>query len=124
MNEIEALFRYNQPTTLKQLLGFLGLANYYRKFIEHFAEIAHSLYELATANRSNKYKLKGFSEECKKAFEYLRTCLTDETKVLLIPDLEKIFKLIVDSSIFGIGSALTQQDDKGSGDHVLIIPST
>ena len=52
--KIEALFRYEQPTTLKQLLGFLGLANYYRKFIEHFAEIAHSLYELATANRSNK----------------------------------------------------------------------
>jgi hypothetical protein len=44
-SKIEALFRYKQPTTLKQLLSFLGLASYYRKFIDHFTMIAHALYE-------------------------------------------------------------------------------
>jgi len=79
--KIEALFRYREPITLRQLLGFLGLAGHYRKFIEHFAEVAHSLYECANTNRGNSRRLKQFTEECRKAFNTLRECLTDETKV-------------------------------------------
>jgi hypothetical protein len=75
--------------------------------------ILQKIYRNATANQTYKYKQKGFSEECKKAFDYLRKCFTDETKVLLTPDMEKIFKLFVESSKHGIGAAVTQQDDKG-----------
>ena len=111
--KVEALYRYEEPKTLKQLLSFLGLASYYRKFIEHFTELAHELYECATANRNNKRRLKDFNNKCKEAFDNLRKYLVDESKVLLLPDLNKTFKLYCDACDYGIGSALTQQDDKG-----------
>ena len=69
--KVEALFRYQEPTTVRQLLGFLGLAGHYRKFIEHFAEIAHSLYECASLNKANKRKLREFTDDCRKAFNTL-----------------------------------------------------
>ena len=112
-SKVEALYRYEEPKTLKQLLSFLGLASYYRKFIEHFTELAHELYECATANRNNKRRLKDFNNKCKEAFDNLRKYLVDESKVLLLPDLNKTFKLYCDACEYGIGSALTQQDDKG-----------
>ena len=111
--KVEALFRYQEPTTVRQLLGFLGLAGHYRKFIEHFAEIAHSLYECASLNKANKRKLREFTDDCRKAFN-TRECLADENKVLLLPDLNKIFKLFCDASSFGIGATLTQQDSQGN----------
>jgi hypothetical protein len=40
--KVEALYRYNELTTVKQLLGFLGLSKFYRKFIQHFVKIAHA----------------------------------------------------------------------------------
>ena len=53
-SKIEALFTYNAPRTVKQLFSFLGLASYYRKFIENFTKLAHALYECANENRWNK----------------------------------------------------------------------
>ena len=58
-SKIEALFRYNQPTTLKQLFSFLGLASYYRKFIEQFTKLAHALYKCCEENILNKGKTIG-----------------------------------------------------------------
>lgn len=108
--KVEALFRYEEPATLRQLLSFLGLSSYYRKFVEKFIEIAHTLYECIVENKNNKGKLKNWTKERLDAFNTLRTYLTNYDKVLLLPDLEKIFKLFCDSSFYGIGACLSQQD--------------
>ena len=57
-SKTEALFRYPKPTTQKQLLSFLGLASYYRKFIRDFATTASPLY---TASIEKKLV---WNEEC------------------------------------------------------------
>ena len=109
--KIEALMRYPRPMTLKQLFSFLGLASYYRKFIENFTKLAHALYECCEANKNNKRSLM-WTAECQKSFDTLRTCLTDESKVLLIPDLAKPFKLFTDACEYGIGAVLSQEETK------------
>jgi hypothetical protein len=40
---VKAIFTFSQPRTLKELQSFLGLANYYRKFIENYSRIAAGL---------------------------------------------------------------------------------
>ena len=44
--KIEALKNYKRPTFVVEIQSFLGLASYYRRFIKHFADIAHPLIEL------------------------------------------------------------------------------
>ena len=95
--------------TLKQLFSFLGLASYYRKFVENFTKLAHALYACCEANKNNKKSLV-WTAECQESFEALRNCLTDESKVLLIPDLSKPFKLFTDACEYGVGAVLAQEE--------------
>ena len=77
--------------------------------MENFTNMAHALYECCVLNKNNKRKLI-WSDECQKSFESLRNYLTDTTKVLMIPDFTKTFKLFTDAYEYGIGEVLTQED--------------
>ena len=103
-NKCLALFQYPRPSTLTQILSFLGLASYYRKFIRNFATTASPLYRISTNTKKFSW-----NEECEKAFTDLRTCLTVTDCVLLLPQFDKPFKLETDASNYGIGAVLSQQ---------------
>lgn len=45
-DKIRAVLDWPEPTTVKQVYGFLGLTGYYRKFIGRYAEIASPLTDL------------------------------------------------------------------------------
>jgi len=47
---IEAVKEYPEPRTTRQLIGFLGLAGYYRRFIPNFSKIAKPLTKLVKKN--------------------------------------------------------------------------
>ncbi|CAF1080795.1 unnamed protein product [Brachionus calyciflorus] len=109
-SKCEALFQFKRPKTLTQLQSFLGLAQYYRKFIENFAKIASPLYRLTTKEESaNKNKL-NWSDECENSYNTLRNYLTKD-KILFLPDLKKKFVLETDASNTGIGAVLNQKKD-------------
>ena len=90
---------------MRQLRGFMGLANYYRKFIKVFAKIAASL----NKHLNNTEKAVLFEDEAEKAFETLKSELTNIDNVLTLQDFELPFILETDASDDCIGAALMQR---------------
>ena len=109
-SKCEALYKYKRPQTLTQLQSFLGLAQYYRKFIENFAKIAAPLYRLTTKEEAANKKELNWDEACEIAYTTLRNYLTRD-KILMLPDLKKKFVLETDVSNTGVGAVLSQEKD-------------
>ena len=104
-SKVEVVRNFPTPASLKELTSFLGLANYYRRFIKGFSEIASPL------NALTKKGVKFFwSESCANAFDLLKHALIS-APVLAFPDFEEQFLLYVDASLTGIGFALAQVQD-------------
>ena len=104
------------PTTQQEVQQFLGLAGYYRRFIENFATIAKPLHRL-----SEKTCPFVWNEECQTAFETLRRQLVT-CPVLAFPDYTKPFILDTDASEDGIGAVLSQVHDDAK-EHVVAYDS-
>ena len=88
---------------MSEIRSFLGLAGYYRRFIEHFSKIAKPMTDLLKKNR--KY---AWTEECKKSFQELKTRLTT-APILVLPDDTKDFTVYCDACRNGLGAVLMQE---------------
>src|SRR3954470_12640723 len=82
--------------------SFLGLAGYYRRFIENFAKIAKPMKELL-----KKEKKFLWTEACEASFQELKKRLVT-APVLCLPDIQKDFQVYCDASRQGLGSVLMQ----------------
>lgn len=60
------------PSTKRELQAFLGLCNYYRRFVPHFSHIARPLTKLTGEKEEFAWQL-----EQQEAFEALKRCLTE-----------------------------------------------
>ena len=94
-----------KPSDATQLRSFLGLSNYFRKFIYNYAGICIPLYK-----NCQKDKPFVWTAECDKAFQKLKDALT-APPILTIPDINKPFELICDASMVRI-AAILMQDGK------------
>ena len=90
------------PRSKREIQQFLGLANYYRKFVKNFAAIAKPLHRLTDKNANFIW-----TDECQKAFDVLRACLISPP-VLSYPDYSQRFILDTDASDTGIGAVLSR----------------
>ena len=95
------------PKNIKQLQQFLGLCNYYKKFIQGLAEIAVPLYNLL--KKDQKWQ---WAEDCQNAFDTLKTKLISPP-CLRLPDPNKQYYLYCDASGYAIGGILSQKDEVG-----------
>jgi len=82
---------------------FLGLVNYYRRFIEGFASIARPLHDLV--KKDQKWN---WMEKQKEAFKELKKRFTKEP-VLAAPDLDKKIRMEVDASDYATGGVLLME---------------
>ena len=95
------------PTDVKQVRSFLGLANYYKRFVKDFSVIAAPLFKLLRKDVSFVW-----DEACVQAFNIIRNKLVQEP-ILKFPDMSRPFLLTTDASNTGIGYVLSQKDDTG-----------
>ena len=88
---------------VKDVQKFLGLANYYHRFIEGFAMVARPLHD--TVKKDKKWK---WTEKQEKAFRELKKRFTEES-ILAAPDLDKKMKMEVDASDYATGGVLSME---------------
>lgn len=94
------------PKTVKDVQSFLGLVNYYRRFIENFADIARPLYKLTSKGAPFLW-----SPECQEAFEILKHKVMTPP-VLSFPNFSEPFVLQTDASDKAIGAVLMNSDHR------------
>ncbi|WP_366144398.1 reverse transcriptase domain-containing protein, partial [Giesbergeria sp.] len=95
------------PKSLKELRGFLGLANYFRRFIPHYSTIASPLTALTAEAAAAAYTWHNWAEPELRAFNRLKQALTS-APVLALPDRNAVFEVHSDASLVGTGAVLMQ----------------
>jgi len=100
--KVECVKKHAAPKNKKDLQAFLGLVNYYRKFIPNAAEILLPLTHLLKKNVKFVW-----SESCQNSMEKLKDIISSPP-ILQYPDFEKTFLLTTDASNGALGAILSQ----------------
>lgn len=101
---IAAITSYPVPTSKVSLQRFLGMLNYYRRFLSHIAHVLRPLHEL-TKGRSQTIT---WSRECQSAFDRAKEMLAEAT-LLHHPSSTAETKLTTDASDVAVGAQLEQR---------------
>lgn len=105
--KISAISEFPRPESKKQLMRFLGMAGYYRRFCPNFSTVTAPLTRLL--NKREKFV---WCDKCQKAFQELKALL-NSAPVLTAPVFNAPFKLAVDASDVAAGAVLLQEDKSG-----------
>lgn len=104
--KISAMKDWPTPKCRRDIQVFIGLLNYYRRFIKGFAQIALPLTKLMGSEIEFIWEA-----EQEKAFEDLKECML-KAPILHLPDSESPFRIECDASGFAIGAVLLQKKDR------------
>ena len=106
-NKVVCVQEWSNPTNVKELRQFLGMASYYRRFIKGFAQKASQLHKL-----TEKGKRWNWTQECGEAFSKLKQALVS-APILAFPNFEHDFILDTDASADELGAVLSQKFVEG-----------
>jgi hypothetical protein len=101
--KVKEIVVWSIPTTVMEIQSFLGLAGYYRRFIEGFSKIAKPMTSLLEKGREFKW-----NEKCQDSFDQLKKRLM-LPPVLVMSDLQKGFDIYYDACGQGLGCVLIQE---------------
>ncbi|GMQ12089.1 hypothetical protein CsSME_00054546 [Camellia sinensis var. sinensis] len=101
-DKVRAIKEWEPPTKVTELRSFLGLVNYYRRFIMGYSAIAAPLTDMLKKGQTWVW-----TEKCQDAFDKLKEAITKEP-VLALPDCAKAYEVQTDASDFAIGGVLMQ----------------
>ena len=99
---IDSIKEWKTPQTTRHVQQFLGLANYYRRFIQNFSDIASPLTQLTKKDVNFTW-----TSECQIAMEKLKKALCS-APILAYPQPIGGYILDTDASNTGIGAVLSQ----------------
>jgi hypothetical protein len=109
--KLSAVKDWPTPKNILDVRSFLGLANYFRRYVHDFSEIAVPLINLTKGNVSRMHPSTSWivlTKECQQSFDTLRAALVD-AHALMIPDFNLPFEVIIDASDYALGEILIQQ---------------
>ena len=106
----EAISKWEPPKNVKQVRSFLGMTNYYRKFIQNYAHKSEALHGLLRKGKKFRWE-----QEEQKAFADLKASLTSPP-VMAFPRDEGQFILDTDASAYAIGGVLSQMQKNDDGE--------
>jgi len=101
--KVDAVVRWESPKSATEIRSFVGLAGYYRRFIEGFSKIVAPLTQLTRKDQPFVW-----TDKCEGSFQELKRRLTS-TPILVIPDVRKPFEVYCDASHLGLGCVLIQE---------------
>ena len=104
-NKYSAIRDYPTPTNADEARRFVAFCNYYRRFIENFANYSRHITALTKKNA-----IFHWTPECQTAFEYLKKELMSP-QILQYPDFEKPFCITTDAGKQACGAVLSQDYD-------------
>nr|CAD39399.2 OSJNBb0089K24.9 [Oryza sativa Japonica Group] len=94
-SNVESVTNWEKPKTVSEIRSFLGLAGFYRRFIENFSKIAKPMTRML--QKDVKYK---WSKDCEQSFQELKSRLIS-APILILPDPKKGFQVYCDASKLG-----------------------
>ena len=101
--KVKGVLEWPTPKCVKDVQKFLGLANYYCRFIEGFAMVARPLHDLV-----KKDKKWVWTEKEEKTFQELKKRFTKKP-VLAAPDINKKMRMEVDALDYVTGGVLSME---------------
>jgi len=101
--KIETVLKLERPKIIIEVRSFLGLAGYYKRFVEGFSKKVNPLTQLTMKDQPFSW-----IEKCEECFEEMKRCLTTAS-VLVIPNTGKKFEVYCDASDLGLGCVLMQE---------------
>ena len=99
-DKIEAIMNWPTPRNVTYIRYFMGLARYYRRFIEGFSKVAHAITSLQ--KKGTKFK---WTSNCEESFQWLKNLLTSAL-VLKVADPEKDLVVCTNGCRQGLGGVL------------------
>jgi hypothetical protein len=102
-NKVAAILDWKALKDVRGIKSFIGMAGYYRRFIEGFSKIARPMIALLAKKVEFKW-----TPACQESFEMLKQKLTT-APVLVLPDVHKPFSVYCDASYSGLGCVLMQE---------------
>jgi len=105
--KVKGVLNWPAPKNVKEVQKFLGLANYYKRFIKDFAKIVVPLHELV--RKEQKWK---WEKEQKQAFRRLKEVFTTEP-VLAILDIDREMRMEADALDYATGRVLLLKCEDG-----------
>ena len=100
--KVEAVMSWERPKSVFEIRSFLGLAGYYRRFIEDFSRLEAPMTRLTR----NEVKF-DWDDRCEEAFQELKRRLTS-APILIVPDRGQGYIVYCDASRTGLGCVLMQ----------------
>ena len=110
--KVEAVLKAPRPCNVAELGSFLGLVNYYNRFLPNLSTVVHPL------PWNNQWK---WTEQCETAFYNVKEMIISE-QVLTHYDPSLPLRLACDASPMGIGAVLSHVMNHGLSDPLLLLP--
>ena len=103
---VDRILAWKNPTNVKEVRSFLGMANYYRRFIHGFSYYAHPLVNLTRTGVRFKW-----TDACTDGFNHIKFMLMSPA-IMAHPRHIGQYILDTDASDVNIGAVLSQIQDK------------